>query len=247
MLIGAVYCVYDESGFLQESVNRIYPVMDKIIFLLNFKPWYGQVNTNVAINTYEKILSFNDPNNKIEIISAYWQNEAAQRNYGLKILNDKKIDWCFIIDDDELYNTSQLKNVVNMLSSAEHQAYLVNHQIYWKNRNTIISNFNMALPAFARTNESVTFFENRIVHVTSTWFTIASESLLCHHMSYVRSDKKMLMKIKSFSHADEIIKNWYEDKWLKWTKDTTNLHPTNPSQFKNVISSSESKFKLEME
>jgi len=36
--LGAVYCAYNACSFLTESVQRIYPVVDKIIFLVNFKP-----------------------------------------------------------------------------------------------------------------------------------------------------------------------------------------------------------------
>ncbi|GAH13593.1 unnamed protein product [marine sediment metagenome] len=61
-------------------------------------------------------------------------------------------------------------------------------------------------------------------------------------MSYVRSDEEMLRKIQSFSHAKDIFSGWYENIWLKWRNDMTNLHPSKVGDFKKTISVSESKY-----
>ncbi len=245
--IGAVYCVYDASTFLYESVHRIYPLMDKIVFIINTKPWYGEPVQDEPFNTYKKILSIEDPQNKSLILTGTWNNEASQRNDGLKLLKGLDIDWCLIVDDDELYNRSELLSIIGMLQNAEHAAYLIYHQIYWKNRNTIIEGKFGSFPTFTRTNGTVHFNEDRMILVSEphTWFTISSNNIMCHHMSYIRSDSEMLRKIKNFSHADGVPENWYKEKWLNWNKDTVNLHPSPNNAFKRAISVSESKYNLD--
>lgn len=246
MSLGAAYCVYNACPFLAESVERIYPVVDKIIFLINFKPWCGEPFPAIP-GTVASILDIPDKDKKFEVVIGYWENEAVQRNVGLKILRENTIDWCFIIDDDELFNEGELRNIKAMLEGdAQHAAYLVNHQIYWKDTKTIIEGFVMALPAFARTDGTVYFNKNRMILVNKehTWFTISAGSIVCHHMSYVRTDEEMERKISSFSHADEIYPDWYQRVWLGNV--STNLHPTNESEFKRAIPVSESKYQLDL-
>ena len=245
--IGAVYCVYDASNFLYESVYRIYHLMDKIVFILNTKPWCGDPVPGEPFETYKKILSIEDPENKIEVLTGTWEKEALQRNVGLNLLKGFDIDWCLIIDDDELYNASELTLIIKSLDTAVHAAYLFHHQIYWKNRNTIIDEFEMSIPTLARTDGIVKFNENRgiLVNKPHTWFTISANNIVCHHMSYIRSDSEMLRKIKNFSHAKDIISSWYEEKWLKWDEDMVDLHPLEVNGFRRTISVSKSKYRLE--
>lgn len=244
--IGAVYCVYDASAFLYESVQRIYPLMDKIIFILNTKPWYGNPVHNEPINTYKIILSMIDPDNKFEVLTGSWEDEASQRNVGLKLLDNNGIDWCLIVDDDELFNRSELRSVINMLESAVHHAYLIYHQIYWKNRNIAIDGLFGSFPTFARTDGTVNFNQDRMILVSTphTWFSISADNIICHHMSYVRSDEEMLRKIKNFSHANDVTPDWYNEKWLNWETNTTNLHPSVGERFKRAVGVSTLKYKL---
>ena len=61
--------------------------------------------------------------------------------------------------------------------------------------------------------------------------------VVCHHFSYARPAEKVLNKIKSFSHRDELVPNWFENVWLRWDEDHSleNLHPTHPVEYKRAI------------
>lgn len=246
--IGAAYCIYEPSAFLFESVQRIYPLVNKIIFLINYKPWQGDPQQTALVNTFRIAVTIPDSENKIEILSGKWESEAEQRNIGLNLLKERGIDWCFIIDDDEFYNRSELEKVFKILSDSKQQAaYLVYHQIYWKNRNTVIEGLFGSFPTFCKTNGIVNFNENRMILVKKDyiWKTISSDIIVCHHMSYVRSDREMFKKIQNFSHADTVISDWYERVWLDWKNDMTDFHPTTPQAFKKILPVKESQYLLE--
>ena len=247
--IAAVYCVYENSGFLAESVRRVYPLMDKILFLLNFKPWNGQGDYKIIEQTYSDILKMYDPHHKIEIVSGYWKSEADQRNYGLKRCRDSGIQWNFIIDDDEMYNYSDLKNQINeKVFNQDFSVYLSPHQVYWKDSNHCISNIVAALPSFASTEQGLLYFnEARAIITRGKWHTFYPNDLICHHYSYVRNDQSMLRKIRTFSHADPSMETWYQDIWLKWDENMEDLHPNqaNPASFKKAIHINDSKYQLE--
>ena len=46
----------------------------------------------------------------------------------------------------------------------------------------------------------------------------------------------MLEKIKTWGHSAEFNTDlWYQIKWLDWTEDTKNLHPTYPGIWRQAI------------
>ena len=244
--VGAVYCVYDVCPLLEESVARIYCLVDKIVFLVNFKPWCGNEVDGAVEKTLKNLLTLPDYLNKIEIVSKYWADEKDQRNDGLRILKSLGIDWCLIIDDDEFYNHSELKSVFDSLESAVHAVYLFYHQIYWKDRYTAIESLFGAFPTLTRTDGTVFFIENRMIFVNRdhTWFNISAEDIVCHHLSYVRSDEDVLKKVNTFSHAADLSDDWYTRVWVHWHEDMINLHPTTPEGFKRAIPAVQSVYRL---
>lgn len=248
-MIGAVYCVYEDSGFLEESIKRVYPCVDMILLLLDTVPWMGTADNAILHDTYAKALALPDPAHKIDIVCKYWFTEADERNFGNKYLRDRNIDWALVIDDDELFNRSEMKNLVSRLNINDYSAYLFKHQLYWKDRNRVIDSTECYLPAVVSTKANrIIFTEARLVTVFEGkgWIGVTPELIVCHHMSYVRTDEKMLRKIRNFSHAKEIIPGWYENVWLAWTEGMKNTHPLGTGDsFRGTMPASEAKYKLE--
>jgi len=230
---GAQVVVYEDSGFLAEAVWRIYPLMDKIVFLVGTGPWNGgsPADPEYWKETIDKILNMPDPAKKFVIVNKWWATEAEQRNEGVKVLRELGCDWCMTVDDDELYNRQQLahaKNVIRDVTSPTHiSAWLVCHAIYWKQRDLVISKLTDAMPVFVHTRENdVVFTEARCFAARrGTWAAFPTSDIIMHHMSYVRDDAHMARKIASFSHAGQEGKDWYERVWKGWKPDSRDLHP----------------------
>src|SRR5262245_44262688 len=188
---GAQYCVYEDSGFLAESVRRIYPMMDKILFLVGLEPWKGQGNVKYPAETLKTIATLPDPQKKFVVISKYWATEAEQRNDGLATLHALGCDWCLIVDDDEMFNRDHLHVAKDIISrETQATAFLLAQLIYWKDRRTVIENLTFSLPAFASTVPGQVYFTvGRCYMVTSGhWTCFPPDVVLCHHLSYVRDD-----------------------------------------------------------
>lgn len=246
---GAQYCVYEDSGFLSESVRRIYPLMDKIVFLVGLEPWKGEGTRVLPAETLKLIASLPDPEKKFVIISRYWATEAEERNDGLAMLHTLGCDWCLIVDDDEMFNRKDLYAAKDIISrELTSTAFLLSQVIYWKDRDTAIENPTLALPAFASTVPGAIFFnEGRCYMVAGGhWTVFPHEVIMCHHLSYVRSEEKMRRKLAAFSHADQTKADWLDRVWLKWTPGMENLHP-NPKAtetFKRAVPASAMPWKL---
>jgi len=256
--IGAQYCVYEDSGTLTESIQRIYPYVDAIQILLNYRPWCGEPNPAGAKATYDTVRSIPDPEKKIMLISKYWETEAEQRNYGKDLFEKMGMPWTMIIDDDEMYNGQELADAIETLQKTDHQALLVHQQIYWKTKDYCMQNITYAMPTFVISNlERCHFHYCRNIKVVGTWTNLDPNTIINHHLSYVRTDDKLLRKIQTFSHADEerrdgknqkqIWQDWYENVWLKWEPEMTGLHP-NPSEkysWYKAIDAKTARFQLE--
>jgi hypothetical protein len=64
--------------------------------------------------------------------------------------------------------------------------------------------------------------------------TLPEEIAVFHHGSYVGDDQRIFNKIASSVHHDELLKDWYENVWKKWTPDSKNLHPKIPEVFASL-------------
>jgi len=225
--------------------------MDIFLVLISKRPWNGKAEEDILQKTYWKVRTLPDPDNKVEIITKLWETEADERNYGLQALHQRGIDWCFIADDDELYNTEQLRDFLPTMNADEFVVYLFRNQTYWKNRATILEEDPWCQPSVLCTIPGrLTFSQARMVTVFGNrkWQGVDPEKVVCHHLSYVRTDDQMFRKINHFSHSDEIKKDWenswYHTVWLPWKQGDIDLHPVNPKSFRGTLPADNAKYKL---
>lgn len=249
---GAVYVVYENSGYLAESVLRIYPLVKKIVFLVGFEPWYGRGDPAFPQATMKTIYEMYDPDNKFVVIGKKWPSEHAQRNEGLRVLHDLGCDWCLIIDDDEMYNRMELDDAMRRISSAtyangEAAAFLVWWIIYWRDRQTAIEGLIGPMPTFVRTKPGSVIFTNarNFSVLEGIYSDMSSDVVVCHHVSYVREPSQMRRKFSWFSHAPDVKEEWIDKVWLGWTPEMENLHPMNPSSFKKAVPAETLQWQLE--
>jgi hypothetical protein len=249
---GAQYVVHEDSGFLAESVLRIYPLMKKILFMVGIEPWNGQGDRSFPKATLGKIMDMDDPDDKFIIVSKRWATEHDERNEGLRILHDAGCDWCFLVDDDEMYNRWELSEMLGHIERATYDngrasAFLVHQLIYWKNRETVIENLTDAMPHFLTTRPGDIAFTNAKNFYTlgGVFNPINPDSLVCHHLSYVREEAQMRRRFSWFSHAGGVKEEWIDRVWKAWKPGDENLHPENPSSFKRAVPLSSVRWSLE--
>lgn len=220
--------------------------------MVGMDPWNGLGDRRFPKETLDKIMSWDDPEKKFVIVSRSWESEHQQRNEGLRILHDEGCDWCLLIDDDECYNRFELSNMLGHISNAawsngRASAFVLRQLIYWRDRDTVIENLTGAMPHFISTRPGdVTFVSGRNFQIHGGVFNdIHEDSLLCHHLSYVRDESQMRRKFSWFSHAKEIDQTWIDRVWLNWKPEMENLHPMNPSSFVRAVPASSVPWRLE--
>lgn len=242
--IAAIFCVYEDSGFLEEAVWRAYPFVDLLIISIGKKPWCGQIKDYKSPqDTFSKCSKFFDPCKKIEIHYRDFEDEASQRNWEKDYCHRAGYEWILIIDDDEFYNPKDLINLRKSINSTKDLCVLVPQRVYWKTRDYVINNVVLALPVGVRADKQYAWFNSarNVIVNGGGWYTHSSSNVVYHHLSYVRTDEQLLNKIKYFSHAnDHDFEDWYKNFWLTWTPESTNFHP-NPgarSSFEKAVPAS---------
>ena len=240
MKFGALCCVYDDETWLKDSFESIYSSCATIYYVVNDKPWHGPSTDNSCI--ISALNNLPDPDKKIRIIKGSWPQlapgETEQRNAGLKLIEQAGMDYCFIVDSDEIYDSGVLLNMMNFASrNPQIECWHTEMDTYWKSYQYVIRPLEPCRPAiFIKLGVGAYFTSIREVNAKTR--TIMPPNIgFYHHMSYARSDEQVKKKISMFSHADEIVAGWYENIWKGWDEDNnmTDLHPTCPHCYAKAI------------
>lgn len=234
--IAAFYCVYDDDEWLSYSIASIYDAMDRIYFFVATAPWNGVITDNSK--TISCIQCFPDPENKIRLLRGDWRDEVEQRNQALEIMIKDGFTYAFIVDADEIYDTSSLKNMLAYACSRPEvgcwHCWFIH---YWKSAGYRINPPEKHNPPVLLRLGTGSFIEYRNCLSTLPHQLIPAEIGFCHHMSYARTDQQIHRKITSFSHSHQIKPDWFESVWKAWDLDRSikDLCPYNPGAFHEAV------------
>ena len=212
---------YNEEDYIGACIDNWKGLVDKHLVLLSSKPWYGsRGESDKTYNIAKK--------RGADVVVGRWESEAAQRNWGLARLYD--YDYVLIVDPDEFYTKADQEKIFKELlnpirNSYDPERYAPAFQCnkmvtYWKTMDYVLSRDThrpiiAADPRQLYVNEYRNFWYLEGINRDQLDF-YGRLDIICYHMSWVRSDEKILEKINSYSHANIIKPGWYEDIWLKW-------------------------------
>jgi len=248
MKFGAICCLYDDIEYLDVFLHPIVNHLNEILFLISDVNWKKEKTNNSR--TLEKIKELKSKYSNITLIQKYWDNEVDQRNFGLFYFYKKKFEYSFIIDTDEIYKEQHFKNIIKFIkSNPKISAFHIEWNTYWKKEYYRINpreNFKPVIVVktnsflFIRERQGTTSIirnEKAILKSDGDYngILIPSKIAICYHLSYARDDDFIRKKIGIYKYILNIVPDWYEDIWLKWTPKMTNLHPVTPPQYQIAI------------
>ncbi len=221
MKIAVCTIAYNESKYIGACIDSWKDIVDKHLVLVSVLPWEGSVIENDT--TYEIAKE-----SGADTILSYWETEAIQRDWGLAYLHD--YDYVLIVDPDEFYTKEDQHKIIDAMESRKNQwgetmakisAFKVSKIVtYWKTPEYVFDPIDKHKPLVAVDPKQVRFYEHRQVQPKDCSARFQTQvypiDVICHHMSWVKTDEKVREKIQSFSHRDNVYKNWYENVWLKW-------------------------------
>jgi len=232
---GAVCCLYDDDQWLAPAVESIYDACETIWFLVSDRPWHGEPSSQDAM--VDRLRELPDPAGKLRVVRGSWPDEATQRNAGMQFLADAGLDYCLVVDADEIHDPAQLCRVMQLArESPRVECWRMQCLTYWKSSNYRVDPPEPFAAAVVVRVGTVRFVENRVCE-SHFGTEVPAEVGVFHHMSYARTDEYLFRKIATFSHAHQVVPGWFENVWRRWDGDHTleNLHPCWPAAYRRVV------------
>lgn len=221
-------CCFREAPRVKQAINQYEGQIDKIIVTCSKIPWEGNLKPD---NTYELAKQ-----TWAEVYEGEWKTEEEQRNFMLDKLRD--YDWVIVAPPDRFFTQESFNNLKLFLQDAEPGIYGTFTLDYWKDFDTVIYPYTYLVGAmFSPFNKYGTpiYFEyaNRLHDQPANALVIPG--VTAHHITWVKTDEEVKSKIESYTHAKEILPNWYQDVWLNKSKDLTNFAPVTPHDYKKLV------------
>lgn len=158
--------------------------------------------------------------------------EYDVRNYGLNYLKNLGYDYSLIVDADEYWPLETQRKIIQIISEKPADAYKAQLDFFFKRPNWKIDSMpNRKAVIAVKTNKKFSSARPRKFHGKIEFI----DPGIIYHFSYVRKPEKIKEKILSFSHSEEINKDWYDKVFLPFTPDFKNFHPIKPKEYPSCV------------
>jgi tetratricopeptide (TPR) repeat protein len=218
--IGAAIPVLNEWRFMPAVVGQLLQVCDRVVVLRGLRALSG---APVEIGPMPKL----DP--RVEVVEGAWAGEGETRNAGMERLGD--CDYTWMVDSDEILLDRDVLLLRDLCDTQDLPAIGVKLLTYWKTPEYRID------PPERLIAQIVARKGIRVQGLRSVQAPVTVANLWCRHLSYVRTDEEVKEKLRLFSHATEILPEWYENVWKAWDLNPAleNLHPTHPAAYRRAV------------
>lgn len=226
---GAMVLVYRQIDYLYACLMSVQGIFDVILCMYTETP-FSAYNPAARLEyggndgSLEILNALSKKNHGIKIIKGDWDSEEDMRTSAALKLKKFGVDYIFLLDADEFYPDGMLKNILYWISthadSNSAQRYLCQFRNLYKYLDYEIINCKLYQTVCFPAIQDFKFLKGRTTNLPKS--TLPS-NFFFWHAGYVLSDERMYEKINTFSHAHELVKDWYLHKWLEWTPKTVNL------------------------
>lgn len=204
---------YNESQYISAFIRQWQGFVDKVVVLVSSLPWNGTPSEYDGTADIAKRAG-------AEVIIGFWENEAAQRNWGLAYLYN--YDYVITCDPDEFFLREDKEKIIKALSEKNEMAVWEANKMrtFWKTPGYIFDPPDKHKPVIAINPKKGRFKENRSAQPFAGnnpyLEPVGRLDVTCYHFSWVKSDDKIKEKIDHFSHSDIVRPNWFDEVWMKW-------------------------------
>jgi len=238
-MIGVQILAYKQEEYLSYCIRALYPYVDLIQVMFSTVPFTAYNPTSrhefSSIDRTEEILrSFPDTKSKLDIAKGVWNDEESMRQEALDRLSKRGCHLCLIIDADEFWPDDMLHTLITYIDS-----HISVGQVAWASQRHLFKRFDRMvdcpsakLPVAIHCHRDIHFIDRR---VPSGERILLPSLFFFWHLGYVLGNQRMLEKIRTFSHAAKVPESWYEEKWLAFTPETTNLCRSHPARWPRTV------------
>lgn len=216
--------VHDDCSFLSASLKSFEGVGDRLVFVSR-EPWHGEPGD------WQKSVQF-AADAGATVIEGVWKSEEEHRAAAFRHLKDLGFTHALIPDSDEVIEHGLLDALLKIVESDLADRVYVEWDTYWKDAGHVVRPREGFTPCILVNlerawNTSLRGFEGgRALLLNESYGVI-------HHLSYAGSDERILRKISTWGHRDEVVDGWFDRVWKQWDSERfmRNLHPTHPGAY----------------
>ncbi len=233
--IVACYIVLNEEEFIEASLESVYPLADRIVIVAGGNDYAVAAglcgpDKRSTDATVERISSFPDPADRIELIQGAWRDKTEQRNaYAARLCPG---DWMLLMDGDEVFFDDGLWRLAALMH--RYDAILPGFALFWNDFDTLgtgrwdqfpqVKAVRWPAGATYRTHlEPVDRRGRPLVRLARRrTFRKSSERLYAHY-SWVKPLAKLRAKAAYYERqpgaAERMRRNYIEEVFLRWRRD----------------------------
>lgn len=229
---GAIVLGYNQQEYIEYSLRSLLPHVEHVAVLVPEAPFAAynpRAREQFAARdgTREILAALCREFGNLSVLEGIWHAEPEMRDAGLRHLRSHGVEVCLSVDADEIYPDGVLERLHAVIAEAEAPG-----SVYFARYLTCYKSFEYVVESSHRMAAAVhlapgTHFPQR--RRASGVRRDLPDEVFFWHMGYVLSDQRMWEKIRTFSHAHEVLPGWYEEKWLAWTPETRNLFRKQPA------------------
>lgn len=216
--------VHDDCCFLSAALKSSEEVGDRLVFVSS-EPWHGEPG-----DWQKSVMIAAEAG--ATVIEGVWRSEEEHRAAAFRHLKDLGFTYALIPDSDEVIERRLLESLLKIAENDLADRVYVEWDTYWKDAGHVVRPREGFTPCI-------------LVHLERAWHTalrgfeggralLLNESYgIIHHLSYAGSDERILRKISTWGHRDEVVDGWHERVWKGWDSDRLmrNVHPTHPGAY----------------
>lgn len=233
------HCVaFNQEHFIEAWVRNAVTYADEILVLYSKQPWNYNKEAKDIIktdNTGYILDRLKDEFKQLLVVEGKWDNETVQRNDAIKIARKREGDILLIVDADEFYEASQVREAYKWMLENPAQVWCMHHiQLIKRVDWSIITPKGHPLFEFAIDLHRVSKFKEKRFPKANERISIPEDICKCWHFSYLMSELKLKEKLASFGHAQEIRPDWLTEVWPNIKPGVKDFHPVHPSAWKEI-------------
>ena len=219
--IAISYVVHDDAYYLAESIRSFCRAGDVFVFISRL-PWNDQPGDWEAAAEVAR-------NAGAEVIVGDWDFEPDHRQAAWAHLREQGYTHALTPDGDEIVDPHLLQTLLKIADGELADRVYVHMDTYWKSPEYVIRPRETLTPILMVDLRKVTPYGIRLFEGGRALYFPPEYGVL-HHLSYAGPDARILRKIATWSHQNEVQAQWLENVWHRWNTDTLlrNLHPTHP-------------------
>jgi GT2 family glycosyltransferase/tetratricopeptide (TPR) repeat protein len=219
----AAYHLHDDNTYLKQSIESLIGV--PVLAFISRVPWNG------TPGDWEETVEV-AKGAGAEVVIGDWHSEDEHRRAAMEECRARGYDYALIPDGDEILEQRLLANLLKFADQGLADRVYVEWDTYWKSPEYVIRPREGFRPCMLINLHRArqTSLRN---HDGGCPLYLNAEYGIVHHLSYVGPDARIQRKLETWSHTNEVAKDWWNSVWRAWDENHAlcNLHPTHPSAY----------------